>query len=221
MTFMVLLAACSSDGDRAKTTSYWDGPLIAASNAGAGQNYAKPGQLIVLLSTVTLINRSAEPVTVVGLAEWEPIGLHLAEAELTYGKRFGNGGGGPPNASAYERAMNTADPQWEWVKPLLGATIGPNYGGYYTLALGFRVAEGYRAGTIRGIVLTYRTESGATYRVRVPVLTSYCTTGKVDEPGRCKEIDRRSEDLFTVDKPLRSPTERELKQAGTWERDDG
>jgi len=159
------------------------------------------------------------PLVIDGVSEWEPDHLHLAEAYYARFTRWPGGTGGWFKQYDSVRQFDNAGPNrpWTYMQPLLGATIGPNRGAGYYLALGFQATGAAPTGEIRGIILTYHTLGGKVYRLRVPTQVSFCS-GE-ENAASCIALHRQMRARDVLDDHLHDPSERELNEAGTWNGD--
>lgn len=218
-TFALLVTLIAGSCSAAPPAPSFKGPLITSAGGVSGQYSAIPGAAYYSVGLIQLVNRSIEPVTITGIAEWQPNHLHLGEAYVARAAKRPDGSGAGALGVTSVRNFDKGQPNslWANAQPLLGSRIGPNWGNKYFLGLGFKATGPGPTGDIRGIILTYRTDNGTTYRVRVPIAISMCT--EQEDDSSCQNLDRRMNRRNAVDARLGNPPQSELDKAGTWHDD--
>lgn len=191
------------------------GPLVGVSRSLAFQARADVRRPVFLGGSLTLVNRAAQPVTIVDVQPWEERRMTLGQAVVirhvpgqTPIVGF-SGGNGP--ASLQERVVGFAG--WEHMVPLRGAVIPPCCD--VEVLVGLEVAPEPTAtnGSFRGLLITYRLADGRVFVAPAPAGTGFCTAALDDPACRANADAVRAQHRADDDA---GPTHDQLKDPGTW-----
>jgi len=183
---LVTAAGCDLLGPSRPSAIPTDGPLVARSESGGGQDQTHSTLPIFVGGTTGIANLDRHPVTVVSATTWA--GDHLSIHEVAYlalarGAEHHIGGFVGQTGQLTVRSAGLArqgEPQWAGTRPLIGAHIQPCCRLSYLLGLAYTPDLRAPIGRAAGVILTYRTSTGRLYRAFVTGECGFCTGRTTD-----------------------------------------
>lgn len=191
------------------------GPLVGVSRSLALQARADVLRPVFLGGSLTLVNRSAQPVTIVDIQPWEEQRMtlgHVVVIQHVPGQTpivgFSGGNGA---ASLEERVVGFAG--WEQMVPMRGAVVPPCCDVEVLVGLEVVPEPTATTGSFRGLVITYRLADDRVFVTWAPAGTGFCTAALDDPACRANADAVRAQHRADDDA---GPTHDQLKDPGTW-----